>query len=116
MLTSICLLMALLMVPMIVGLRRHATDPDDAAMSAAPFPPHELEPGLELDLVPIDQPDVAPADPEPLPHHDPIPFSIPAIAPLIPDPVPTPVDPPVTEPFIPPPTPTTTNVAPFHSV
>ncbi|XP_021991653.1 predicted GPI-anchored protein 58 [Helianthus annuus] len=62
------------------------------------------------------QPDVAPANPEPLPDHDPIPFGIPDIAPLIPDPVPAPVDPPVIEQLIPPPAPAPANVAPFHLV
>uniref|UniRef100_A0A251U2A0 Uncharacterized protein n=1 Tax=Helianthus annuus TaxID=4232 RepID=A0A251U2A0_HELAN len=100
-----------------VGLRCYAADSDDdTAMSTAPPPPHNLEPGLEPDFVPVDQPDVAPADPEPLPDHDPIPFGIPDIAPLIPDPVPAPVDPPVVEPLIPPPAPTPTDVAPFHPV
>ncbi|KAF5760133.1 hypothetical protein HanXRQr2_Chr16g0749731 [Helianthus annuus] len=89
-------------------------------MSAAPSPPHELEPGLELDFVLVDQPDIAPVDPEPipdpepLPDHDPIPFGIPDIAPLRPDPVPAPVDPPIIEPLIPPLAPAPANVAPFH--
>ncbi|XP_021990965.1 autism susceptibility gene 2 protein homolog [Helianthus annuus] len=106
-----------------VGLRRYATDSDDdAAMSAAPPPPHELEPGLEPDFVPVDQPDVAPADPEPIPNpeplpdHDPIPFGIPDIAPLIPDRVPAPVDPPVIKPFIPPLARAPADVAPFLPV
>ncbi|KAJ0893456.1 hypothetical protein HanPSC8_Chr09g0377821 [Helianthus annuus] len=71
-------------------------------------------PGLEPNFVPDDQPDVAPADPEPLPDHDPISFGLPDIAPLIPDPVPAPVDPPVVELFIP--APALADVAPFHPV
>ncbi|MFS7947102.1 hypothetical protein Hanom_Chr06g00544151 [Helianthus anomalus] len=90
-----------------VRLRRCATDSDDdTAMLAAPSPPHDPELDLEQDFVPVDQPDAAPADPEPmpdpepLPDHDPIPFGIPDIAPLIPDPIPTHVDPPIVEPLI----------------
>ncbi|XP_022030577.1 leucine-rich repeat extensin-like protein 3 [Helianthus annuus] len=60
----------------------------------------------------LGQPDVAPANPEPLPDHDPIPFGIPDIAPLIPDPVPAPIDPPVVEPFVPPPAHAPTNEIP----
>ncbi|KAJ0556069.1 hypothetical protein HanIR_Chr07g0309451 [Helianthus annuus] len=98
-----------------VGLRRYATDSDDdTTMSAAPSPPHNPELDLELDFVPVDQPDVAPADPEPLLDHDPISFGLSDIAPLIPDPVPAPVDPPVIEPFIPPLAPAPADVAPFH--
>ncbi|KAJ0468602.1 hypothetical protein HanIR_Chr14g0698461 [Helianthus annuus] len=72
-----------------VGLRRYATDSDDdTAMSTAPSSPHDPKLDLKLDFVPVDQPDAAPVDPEPLPDHDPTPFGIPDIAPLIPDPVP----------------------------
>ncbi|XP_021994289.1 SH3 domain-containing protein C23A1.17-like [Helianthus annuus] len=85
-------------------------------MSAAPSPPHDFELDLELDFVPIDQPDVAPADPEPLPDHDSILFGTPDIAPLIPDPVPAPVDPPIVETLIPPPALAPAEVAPFHPV
>ncbi|KAJ0786232.1 hypothetical protein HanOQP8_Chr02g0052981 [Helianthus annuus] len=100
-----------------VGLRHYATDSDnDVAMSTASSPPHDFDPGLEPDFVPVDQPDVAPAYPEPLPDHDPIPFGIPDIAPPIPDPIPAPIDPPVVEPFVHPPAPTPADVAPSHSV
>ncbi|KAM0046103.1 hypothetical protein Hdeb2414_s0009g00312001 [Helianthus debilis subsp. tardiflorus] len=38
-----------------VGLRRYAIDTDDdTAMPAAPIPPHDVEPGLELDFILID--------------------------------------------------------------
>ncbi|XP_022025080.1 protein TonB-like [Helianthus annuus] len=91
-------------------------------MSAAPSPPHDFELDLELDFVPDDQPDAAPADPKsilapaPLPDHEPIPFGILDIAPLIPDPVPAHVDPPVIEPLFPSPAPAPADVAPFHPV
>ncbi|XP_021991754.1 pistil-specific extensin-like protein [Helianthus annuus] len=98
-----------------VGLQRYATDSDDdTAMSAAPSPPHDPEPGPEPDLVPINQPNVAPADPEPIPDPDHVPFGLPDITTLIPDPAPAPVDPPVVEPFIPPPAPA--DVAPLPPV
>ncbi|XP_021991236.1 vegetative cell wall protein gp1-like [Helianthus annuus] len=91
-------------------------------MSAAPSPPHDFEPGLKPDYVPVNQPVDAPADPEPipapkpLPDHDPIPFSLPDIAPLILDPAPAPADPPVIEPVTPPLAPAPTGLAPFHPV
>ncbi|XP_022041869.1 proline-rich extensin-like protein EPR1 [Helianthus annuus] len=100
-----------------VGLQRYATDSDDdTVMSAAPSPPYDPEHGLEPYFVPTNQPDVAPADPKPMPDHDPIPFGLPDIAPLIPDPVPTLVDPPFIEPLIPPPAHTPADVAPFPPV
>ncbi|MFS7911504.1 hypothetical protein Hanom_Chr02g00118921 [Helianthus anomalus] len=38
-----------------VGLQRYAIDSDDATtMTAAPSPPHDPKPGLELNFVPID--------------------------------------------------------------
>ncbi|MFS7945949.1 hypothetical protein Hanom_Chr06g00530231 [Helianthus anomalus] len=83
-----------------VDLRRYVTDTDNnTAMSVAPIPPRDVEPGLELDFIPIDQPVDAPANPEPmlapkpLPDFDPIPFGTPDIAPLILDPIPAPANP-----------------------
>ncbi|MFS8003589.1 hypothetical protein Hanom_Chr13g01215711 [Helianthus anomalus] len=99
------------------GLRRPAIDADDdTTMSAALSPLHELGPGLEPDLASDDQPVAAPADPKPLPDHDPIPSGIPDIAPLIPDLVPTTTDPPVIGTFVSPPALTPTDDAPSYSV
>ncbi|MFS7890328.1 hypothetical protein Hanom_Chr05g00449251 [Helianthus anomalus] len=73
-------------------------------MSAAPIPPHDLEPDFIPDDLSLDtpaDPELMPV-PEPLPDHDPISFGIPDITPLIPYPVLALVDPPVIEPLIPP--------------
>ncbi|KAM0063847.1 hypothetical protein Hdeb2414_s0003g00095721 [Helianthus debilis subsp. tardiflorus] len=95
-----------------VGLRRYATDSyEETAKSAALIPPHDFEPGLELNFIPVKQPVDTPADPEPipatepLPDHDPVPFGIPNLATLIPDLVPATVDPPVVDTIVPPPAP-----------
>ncbi|XP_021986357.1 histone-lysine N-methyltransferase SETD1B-like [Helianthus annuus] len=113
-----------------VGLRHYAPNTDDdTAMSAAPIPPHDVEPGLEHDFIPVDQPIDAPADPElvpadpepiipapePLPDQDPVPFGIPVVAPLIPDPIPAPTDP-ATFAITPPPTHAPVDVAPFPPI
>ncbi|KAJ0735107.1 hypothetical protein HanPI659440_Chr11g0428261 [Helianthus annuus] len=100
-----------------VGLHRHPIDSDsDMAMSAAPDHEFDLADDVEHEMdhapdeqpfvapvaavapvalvAPIDQPpvapadlDPAPADPVPLPDHDPIFAEIPDIAPILPNPV-----------------------------
>ncbi|MFS7964538.1 hypothetical protein Hanom_Chr08g00751521 [Helianthus anomalus] len=98
-------------------------DEDTVTIPLLEIPVVEISPDTSLHSVPdsfefvtssaLQAPVDVPADPKPLPNHDPIPFDIPDIAPLIPDLAPSTIDPPVIGTFVSPPAPTPTDAAPY---